>query len=120
MGKLLYIYPNNHSVQTELTIDIENLGKFDLSTNPHPLSFSFHYNEQIIIFFASESKEIVEWYEAITCTKFMLIHLLEDCVLPKEDMSEIHICNVKSSRHFIGDKLFEGYMRTESNFLRIL
>ena len=65
--------------------------------------------------FFAPSAEILEWFHAVRCVRYLL-HTLGDTIsVPTVDESELHICNVKSNPEYIGEKLLEGLMKADGD-----
>lgn len=60
--------------------------------------------------------ELLEWFNALRCTKLLLsLGKVEDLVDSEMDVTEMHICNVRNSGNYMGEKRKEGYLRKEGS-----
>lgn len=97
------------------------IGNFEVSMNIEEVNVSLVQNESRIaikiedseVCFLSASKvdEVIEWFHAICCCRHLVFALGNDFPPLEVDYSELHICNVKNSDEYLGEKIYEGLMR---------
>lgn len=115
LGSKLLIMNNNLAPTHETEIGIEDIDSCTLTTVGNALAMRLHAWNTEWILSSNNHEEIIEWFEGIKCTTHLLLSLGEDFTVYPVDTSELHICNVRSSENYIGEKLFEGFLRKEGS-----
>ena len=113
LHKHIEIYSNPVSQDLEKRINFEEINGISLQEQNSRLYISIEEAEGTIIFGATKTDEVIEWYHAITCCQHLIYALGGDFPELDVDASELFICNVKSSNEFIGDKVYEGFLKKQ-------
>ena len=111
----LYIATLAQSLVVETAYSLQDL-TLGLLLKDDRLFIHFATSSDEFHLFSSNSEEILEWFTALRCCKYML-EVLGDLEFPTHvmDMTEQHICNVKSSAGYMGKKVKEGILRKEGS-----
>ena len=115
LGSKILIFSNSMTPSHEIEINIEDIDSCTLIAVGNALAMRLHAWNTEWTLSSSNHDEIIEWFEAIKCTTHLLLSLGEDFTVYPVELSELHICNVRSSENYIGEKLFEGYLRKEGS-----
>ena len=80
------------------------------------LSIRIQHSDLDFLFNSAEAPELLEWFNALRCTKLLLsLGRMEDLLETPIDSNELHICNVRNSRSYMGEKRKEGFLRKEGS-----
>ena len=111
----LYIATLNQSIVIETAYSLQDLG-LGLCLKDDRLAIRLCTNSDEFHCFSSNSEEVLEWFTCLRLSKHML-EVLGDSDFPHTvmDMTEQHICNVKSSAGYMGKKVKEGMLRKEGS-----
>lgn len=113
MHKHIEVYSNSSCQDLEKKINFEDISEISLQEQNERLYINIEEPEGVVTLGANKTDEIIEWYHAIGCCRHLILVLGFDFPDLDVDPNEFHVCNVKSSNDFIGDKVFEGYLRKQ-------
>ena len=111
----LYIANLGQTLQVETAYSLQDLTIY-LTLKDERLYIHFLTATDDFSLYSPNSDELLEWFTAIRCAKYMLDILGEgDFPNIALDVTEQHICNVRNSLGFMGKKVKEGMLRKEGS-----
>ena len=116
--RLAVLSDNKCSVpETEINLTDVNLSLAEVNNS---LGIVISAESSEWVFTSRILKEVVEWFQALRCARYLLLSLGDDLVFPEIDSSELHVCNVRNSEDYMGDKIFEGLLRKEGSVWKVV
>jgi hypothetical protein len=64
------------------------------------------------------TEEIIEWFNAFSCAQFLVNRLGDEYNEPPFNVEEYHICNIKSSRDYMGEFVHSGFLVKEGRVVK--
>ena len=113
LDRTLAIFTNPYSASPDYNIKIEDVADIVLVTNEKGLALKVEEGLVPYVFNANKVDEIIEWYHALCCCRHLILALGSDFLPLEVDTTELHVCNVKSSDEYVGEKVHEGVLRKQ-------
>ncbi|OMJ69465.1 hypothetical protein SteCoe_32812 [Stentor coeruleus] len=103
---------NMQTSNAEISIKIEDVTDLSLVQFETKISIRIDANETFL-FYSVKVDEIIEWYHALSSCRYLIHNLGNDYPSLEVDNTELHICNVKNSEDYVGDKIHEGFLKKQ-------
>jgi PH domain len=113
LDRQLAIFLTPLQPKPEIVINIEDLSDIVLVCIPKGLALKIEVGLTGYMLYSNKTDEVMEWYHAICCCRQLILSLGSEFPKLEVDFSELHICNVKSSDEYVGEKIHEGTLRKE-------
>ncbi|OMJ78825.1 hypothetical protein SteCoe_21266 [Stentor coeruleus] len=96
----------------EVSIKIEDVTDISLVQFETKIAIRLDVNE-VFLLTSAKVDEVIEWYHALSSCRYLIHNLGNDYPPLEVDNTELHVCNVKSSDEYIGDKIHEGFLKKQ-------
>jgi len=111
----LYLNTYNYASSSDQSLSIDFCEISLLEVGPR-LSIRIQTSDLDFLLNSASTAELLEWFNALRCSKLLLsMGRLEDLTDTPIDSSELHICNVRNSSAYMGEKCKEGLLRKEGS-----
>lgn len=110
LDRQVSLFPSHiQTANAEISIKIEDVTDIYLVPFENKIAIRLDVNEPFLLT-SAKVDEIIEWYHALSSCRYLIHNLGNDYPPLEVDYTELHICNVKSSDDYIGDKSHEGFL----------
>ncbi|CAG9322546.1 unnamed protein product [Blepharisma stoltei] len=116
--KKLLIFPSSNSSHFDLELHLDSTS-LDLVDSGNSVMISV-ISEGIKLLISANIWEVMEWYHSLSLAVYLIRNLEDDLVIKEPDLSEMHVCNVTTSRDYMGDKVMEGQLKKEGAIFKSL
>lgn len=111
LDRQIAFYPNPLATVPEFIISIEDINEISLILNDRGLAIRLDAGMNQCLLNALKVDEIIEWYHGFNCCRHLVLALGTDAPHLEVDMSELSVCNVKTSDDYVGEKVHDGTLR---------
>jgi hypothetical protein len=113
LDRTLAIYAGPISNAPEAQVNIEEIADISLVEQPERICIKIEDHAESILLSSAKTDEVMEWFHALGCCRHLILALGAEFGRLDYDASELHICNVKASDEFVGDKIHEGTLKKQ-------
>lgn len=111
----LHLNTYNYTSSSDQALSLDFCDISLLEVGPR-LSIRIQTTDLDVLLNSASTAELLEWFNALRCSKLLLsLGRLEDLTEMLLDPSELHICNVRNSSAYMGEKRKEGFLRKEGS-----